>query len=322
MLKSVLASWLFVALAASALAAEPRLESGYVTTHDGHRLYYERAGSGKQTVILPGRLFMIQDFKKLAVGRTLISYDMRNRGKSDRVEDVNAITIENDIRDLESVRRHFNVAKFTPVGYSYLGLMVVLYAAQHPDRVERIVQIGAVPRKWDTEFPEHLRNRDLKQVIPENEWSDLEKVREQGMKQKSPREYCIKQWNVVSRRLLVAHQERREQVPMPCDMENEWPINFERHLKAHFEGSVQKLDVKKEYLRQVKVPVLTVHGKKDRNAAYGAGREWALTLPNARLITVENGAHQVWVDDPQVLDDIDTFLQGKWPSRAERISAM
>jgi proline iminopeptidase len=265
---------------------------------------------------------MMQDFKKLAAGRILISYDMRNRGKSDRVKDLKAITIENDVRDLETVRRQFNVAKFIPVGYSYLGLMVVLYAAQHVERVERIVQIGAVPRKWDTEYPAHLRNRDLKQVIPDDEWKDLEKAREQGMKEKSPRQYCVKEWNVLLRRMLVANQENRDKVPIPCDMENEWPVNFERHLNAHFEGSVQKLDVKKEYVQQVKVPVLTIHGKKDRNAPYGSGREWALTLPDARLITIENGAHQVWVDDPQVLDDIDTFLRGNWPTRAERISAM
>jgi pimeloyl-ACP methyl ester carboxylesterase len=322
MRRAVLAVSLFFVSVSAALAAESKLENGYVKTHDGYRLYYEKAGSGKQTVILPGRLFMMQDFKKLAEGRTLIAYDMRNRGKSDRVEDIAAITIENDVRDLEAVRRHFNASKFTPIGYSYLGLMVVLYAAQHPERVERIVQIGPVPRKWDTEFPAHLQNRDLKEIIPSDEWSELEKAREEGLKEKSPREYCLKHWNVLSRRMLVANQEKRNEVPVPCDMENEWPINFERHLKAHFEGSVQKLDVKKEYVQQVKVPVLTIHGKKDRNAAYGAGREWALTLPNGRLITVENGAHQVWVDDPRVLDEIDTFLRGQWPKRAERIRAM
>jgi pimeloyl-ACP methyl ester carboxylesterase len=303
-------------------AAEPELERGYVKTRDGYRLYYEKTGTGKQVVIVPNRLFMIHDFKVLAKEHTLVSYDMRNRGKSDRVEDTKAITVENDIRDLETVRQHFKVPRFTPVGYSYLGLMVVMYAARHPQRVERIVQIGPVPRKWDTEYPEHLRNRDLKQVIADDDWSELEKAREQGMKEKSPREYCLKEWNVLLRPMLVANQENRDKVPLPCDMENEWPINFDRHLKAHFEGSIQKLDLKKEHLRRVKVPLLTIHGRKDRNAPYGAGREWALTLPTARLITVQNGAHQVWVDDPKVLDDINTFLHGNWPERAERISAL
>jgi hypothetical protein len=36
------------------------------------------------------------------------------------------------------------------------------------------------------------------------------------------------------------------------------------------------------------------------------------------LITVEGGAHQLWLDDPTVLPDIDKFLAGEWPARAQR----
>jgi pimeloyl-ACP methyl ester carboxylesterase len=39
------------------------------------------------------------------------------------------------------------------------------------------------------------------------------------------------------------------------------------------------------------MPVLTIHGTKDRNAPYGSGREWAFNLPNARLLTIKGGAH-------------------------------
>src|SRR5437667_10930358 len=39
---------------------------------------------------------------------------------------------------------------------------------------------------------------------------------------------------------------------------------------------------------------LTVHGTKDRSSPYGGGREWALMLPNARLLTIENVAHAPW----------------------------
>ena len=42
------------------------------------------------------------------------------------------------------------------MGYSYLGFMVVLYAMDHPDRVERLVQLGPVPRKFGTEYPASL----------------------------------------------------------------------------------------------------------------------------------------------------------------------
>ena len=61
-----------------------------------------------------------------APGRTVLFYDMRNRGRSDAVKDLSQVTMENDVRDLESVRAHFGVKKATLIGYSYLGFMVVL----------------------------------------------------------------------------------------------------------------------------------------------------------------------------------------------------
>jgi pimeloyl-ACP methyl ester carboxylesterase len=68
------------------------------------------------------------------------------------------------------------------------------------------------------------------------------------------------------------------------------------------------------------VPVLVVHGRRDRNAPYGGGRDWAEIWPGARLVSLENAAHALWIDDPAVLDDLETFLKGGWPARAERLS--
>ena len=50
------------------------------------------------------------------------------------------------------------------------------------------------------------------------------------------------------------------------------------------------------------------------------GREWASTLPNARLISVPDGGHQLWTDDPSVIAAIDEFLAGKWPAHADKVN--
>lgn len=42
-----------------------------------------------------------------------------------------------------------------------------------------------------------------------------------------------------------------------------------------------------------------------------------LTFRDRRLVTVAGGAHRVWLD-PQVLEDIDRFLAGRWPAQAVR----
>jgi pimeloyl-ACP methyl ester carboxylesterase len=123
--------------------------------------------------------------------------------------------------------------------------------------------------------------------------------------------------------MLVGNAKNADKIPNSCHLSNEWPVNFDRHLEAHFVGSVQKLKVPKEEVQKVSVPVLTIHGTKDRNAAYGAGREWALTLPDARLVTVKGAAHQSWADEPELVrSSIETFLQGSWPKEAEKITSL
>jgi pimeloyl-ACP methyl ester carboxylesterase len=107
-----------------------------------------------------------------------------------------------------------------------------------------------------------------------------------------------------------------------CEMENEWPVNLERHFRLHFGKSVQKLEIPEEAIARVSAPVLTIHGTRDRNAPYGAGREWSYLLPDARLLTVEGAAHQSFTEAPEiVLPAIEAFLDGGWPPGSEEVTA-
>jgi pimeloyl-ACP methyl ester carboxylesterase len=85
-----------LALIPSLRAAEQT--GGFVKTADGVELYYVKLGGGAQTVILPARLFAFNDFRWLAERYTLISYDMRNRGRSAPVPDLAKVTIEADVK--------------------------------------------------------------------------------------------------------------------------------------------------------------------------------------------------------------------------------
>jgi pimeloyl-ACP methyl ester carboxylesterase len=73
--------------------------------------------------------------------------------------------------------------------------------------------------------------------------------------------------------------------------------------------SIQALGLTAEGLAKVETPVLTIHGTKDRSAAYGGGQDWVLSLPNARLVTVENAGHAPWIEAPEtVFEAIGGFL--------------
>jgi regulator of protease activity HflC (stomatin/prohibitin superfamily) len=74
-----------------------------------------------------------------------------------------------------------------------------------------------------------------------------------------------------------------------CDMPNEWPVNLARHFQQHF-TFVQQLDVSWKDASRVEVPVLTIHGTRDRNAPTGmrlpkaAGRRAAGSEIRARRL--------------------------------------
>jgi pimeloyl-ACP methyl ester carboxylesterase len=149
----------------------------------------------------------------------------------------------------------------------------------------------------------------------------IEDDRAEGKDATEPKEYCrvaqeFYKAGLVKRPEALARLQPT--IDRVCDYPNEWPINFRKQMAAHFEGSVMKLGVPWFKLKsRVTMPVLTVHGRQDRNAPYGAGREWASKLRDARLLTLDNAAHQSWVDEPDtVVSAIDEFLNGRWSKAA------
>jgi pimeloyl-ACP methyl ester carboxylesterase len=304
-------------------------EEGYIKSEDSVSLFYQKPGDGKEKVIIPLGLYLHPGLKSLqdSLDCTLVFYDVRNRGKSGHIKDSSLIGIWQDVNDLERVRKHFGYERITPVGWSYLGMMVMLYATQHPSNIERIIQIGPVALKWDTEFPAEFRNSEPSPVdtIKRNE---LEKLISAGYHLKEPEKFAKQWFEVTAIPDLFGDSNNarkfRDELTKTQEPENEWYHNFWWHLTHHFMGSVQKLNTDSLWIEVKKIerPVLTIHGTKDRNAAYGAGRQWAAELKNARLVTIEGAAHLPWYEDSQkVLHSMTVFLKGDWPANAEKIKA-
>jgi len=301
-----------------------RPQEGYVLTSDGAHLFYQVVGNGPETVVVPGRLFLIHTLRGLAQGRRLIFYDTRARGKSDAIHNTKRETIQDDVHDLEAVRQYFGAEKITPIGYSYMGLLVMLYTVAHAEHVARIVQLDPVPIQYDTKFPAGLSEDYAASLDPAGA-KKLDELQKQGFDRSHPKEYCQMDWE-VQRFALVGDPAHVDRLGVPktglCDFENEWPVNLNPHFEASF-ASIQAVALTKVDLAKISVPVLTVHGTKDRNAPYGGGREWAMRLPNARLLTVPNGAHQSFDEYPEiVIPAIDQFLKGSWPAAAEKVTAL
>lgn len=314
-MRAILAALLLLIL----LPAPARTET--IEVEPGISLYAERIGDGPHVVIIPGGFLYNDSVRRIArPDRTLILYDMRNRGRSARVTRDDAITLQADVADLEAVRRHYRIERTSLIGYSYLGLMVMLYAVEHPGIVERVIQIGPAPPRFGTTYPDALVWRDPAPVMPPDEVAAVERAGEAGLIRTDPREYCRRSERLTRLRLVVDPRVAETiDVERRCAMENEWPVNLDRHFTIHFAGSIQNFEPPRDALRALDLPVLTVHGTMDRNAPFAAGVEWASLLRDGRLIIARRAAHPVWLEYPPFWEEVGQFLDGEWPDSAIRI---
>lgn len=102
-----------------AAQAQTTPSEGYVQAAEGVRLHYRKIGDGPQTVVIPWvTLPQVDELAPLAEGRTLIFYAPRGRLRSDTVEPAK-ISFENEIADLDAVRRHFGLEKIALLGWSH-----------------------------------------------------------------------------------------------------------------------------------------------------------------------------------------------------------
>jgi ketosteroid isomerase-like protein len=127
------------------------VDEGFLDTPDGEKLHYLKSGRGGPAIIVPLDHLTWAAFAPLTDRGTVIAYDPRGRGRSPAAD---RHGFDYDLRDFETVRRHFNIDRVIPVGYGQFALAVATYARDHPEHIERLVQIAPVPM---TGSPRELR---------------------------------------------------------------------------------------------------------------------------------------------------------------------
>jgi pimeloyl-ACP methyl ester carboxylesterase/DNA-binding CsgD family transcriptional regulator len=127
---------------------------GFVAARDGARLAYARLGEGPPLVRAAHWLSHLEldrwspvwhDFiSELSQGRTLIRYDERGTGLSER--DVADVSFEAMVSDLERIVDGLRLERFSLLGMSQGGAIAIAYAARHPERIDALVLCGAYAR--------------------------------------------------------------------------------------------------------------------------------------------------------------------------------
>lgn len=262
-------------------------------------------------LLVPGGLFLEEALAPLAERRQVIFYDMRGRGRSEPVTDPGSLGLEREVEDLERTRRWSGAERVSLLGFSYLGAVVALYAAAHPARVERLIQISPLaPRR---RAPYALSPPEL---APEGA-AELRRLESAGTPRSDPSRYCEAWW----RHHLPAYAageptaEILDMLRTSCRYTNEQPDRFLATLAAVF-AEHRDWDFREE-ARRVQARTLVIHGREDRVAPLEGAREWVRLLPEARLLEIGATGHLVALErTAAVLAALEVFLSGDWPGEA------
>ncbi len=91
------------------------------------------------------------------------------------------------VADLEALRNHWRFDRLTLLGYSWGGLLAVLYALEHPDRIARLALVSAAPltAAWREEFERRFAARTAQPWIVRSR-AELSAL---GLAQRDPEKY-------------------------------------------------------------------------------------------------------------------------------------
>ncbi|WP_214406270.1 alpha/beta fold hydrolase [Pseudonocardia lacus] len=141
---------------------EPGPELRYARTADGVTVAYQVLGSGPPLVWLPSLGNLVAQwrvpvlratYERLARAHTLVLYDSRGMGSSDRRVALDDLGVDAHLRDLHAVLDAAALDRAALLGYYHSAPTALAFAARHPDRVRRLVVFGGAPRLRDALGP-------------------------------------------------------------------------------------------------------------------------------------------------------------------------
>jgi pimeloyl-ACP methyl ester carboxylesterase/DNA-binding winged helix-turn-helix (wHTH) protein len=281
-------------------APVPPHEIHFCTAVDGVRIAHAEVGQGPALVKAGNWLNHLEfDWQSpvwspflhaIAADHRLVRYDARGNGLSDW--DVDDISLDAFVRDLECVIDAAGLDKFALLGISQGCAVSIAYAVRHPERVTRLVLYGG--------FARGRRKRGSQQDI---ERSDaVETLMRQGWGQENP----------AFRQMFTSLF-----IPGGTAEQMQWFNDLQRNTTSpenavRLRRTVDEIDIV-DLLPQIKVPTLVLHCRNDAVQPFEEGRKLAAGIPGARFVALEGHNHMVLESDPawsRVLHEIRSFLKG------------
>ena len=275
-----------------------RHETRFCTTPDGVGLAYAIDGDGPPLVKASNWMTHLEYerespvwrhwVRELSRGRTLVRYDERGCGLSDR-QFAGDPTLESYVSDLAAVVDAAGLERFALLGLSGGGPTVIEYAARNPERVTHLVLYGT----W-------ARGRDFRSDAEVEQGRLLGELIRVGWGGAAP----------AFRQLFGSIY-----IPSAGEEQKRWydelqQVSSTGEMAARLWRSRSDTDVS-DTARRVTQPALVLHARDDRAVPYEEGRRLASLLPDARFVTLEGDNHVLQEAEPAwqiFLAEVRAFL--------------
>jgi proline iminopeptidase len=145
-------------------------------------LFTRLVGDGPVVVVLHGgpgahHDYLLPQYDLLARRRALLYYDQRGGGRSPVARDV-PVGWREHVADLDAIREQRGIERLALCGYSWGGLLAILYFLEYPQKVARLALVSPASitaeyrRQFEAEFarrmasPEVQRARETRALSP------------------------------------------------------------------------------------------------------------------------------------------------------------
>ena len=273
-------------------------ETRFCRTPDGVRIAYALCGQGPPLVKASNWLTHLEFewdspiwrhwLRELGRDNLLIRYDERANGLSDW--DVDEISFQAWVQDLETVVEAAGVERFALLGISRGGSVAIEYAVRHPEKVSHLILYGAYARGW------RIRSTPQQKEVRE---ALLSLVRT-GWGQDNPAFRQV--WTS-----LFVPGATQEQMNWFNELQRVAASPENAHRMAVESGNVDVV----ELLPKIAVPTLVLHCREDGMVPFESGRKLAAAIPGARFVPLQSKNHLLLESEPAwqiFLSEVRDFL--------------
>jgi pimeloyl-ACP methyl ester carboxylesterase/DNA-binding CsgD family transcriptional regulator len=252
-------------------------ELRFARAADGVTVGYQVFGQGPVLVWLPSLSNIVGQWRvpalraaylALAQHVTLVLYDGRGTGSSDRRIDLTDLGVDAHLRDLVAVLDDAEIRHASLLGYYHSVTTAIAYAARHPERVERMVLFGGSPRLREVMGP--AQTQALLSLV-DQDW---------GLFAAAAATAWLG-WDAASSGRWAAESFRTATTA---------PV-----AKAWF-GAARDIDVSAEVGR-VRAPTLVLHRQGEEQMPAEVSRRLAGQLPDARLVELSGTTPTLFIED-------------------------